>query len=509
MSTIVTRRISTRHSKAAMSMLLVFAVSAMGDNKKTTAKSAAPAKTAPATTKPGGTGTSKPDTNSATTKGQTGGDKGTPITKQSPHRPITTSPTTPVRPEPSRQSKSPRPPTPTPKGQKTTQAKNGASVTTRADGRVATLHDPKRGMDVHHGLNGGRRVEVERVDHSRVVAERGGRGYVQRPITFHDHEYARRSFYYHGRYYHAYYGRYYYRGVYVYPYYPAYYYPPAYYGWVYNPWAVSVAYSWGWAGNPWYAYYGPWFAPYPTYAGPAFWLTDYLIATSLSDAYQARLAAQAQADAAAQASGAAPLSPDVKQAIADEVRRQIALENNEAQGAAANPEPNPASSGIQRSLTDGLQHVFVAGSDLDVTDAAGNECALSEGDALQLIVPTAPDATSVNLTVLASKGGKECARADTVAVSVQDLQEMQNHMRQTIDQGMAELQKKQGQGGLPAPPSSAQGAPVETPMAAIAPPPPPQQDVASEINQQSQAADKAEQEAGAGSSGTAGASGSR
>ena len=344
-------------------------------------------------------------------------------------------------------------------------------------------------MDVHHGLNGNRRVVVERRDGSRIVAERGGRGFVERPYRFHGHDYARRSYYYHGRYYHAYYGRYYYRGAYMYPYYPSYYYGPAYYGWVYNPWVAPVSYAWGWGGNPWYGYYGAWFTPYPVYANASLWLTDYIIANSLMAAYQEQAAAQAQAAAM---SGPAPLSPEAKQLIADEVKREVALEYDQAK---AGGDPNPALTSIQRDLTDGGQHVFVAGQDLDVVDAGGNECALSEGDALQLINPTAPDATSASLNVLASKGGKECGKGDTVAVALQDLQEMQNHMRETIDQGMQDLQKKQGQGGLPAAPASARTAPVETPMAVEAPPPPPQDEVAAQINQQSQEADRAEQEA--------------
>jgi hypothetical protein len=48
---------------------------------------------------------------------------------------------------------------------------------------------------------------------------------------------------------------------------------------------------------------------------------------------------------------------------------------------------------------------------------------------------------------------------------------------------------------LPAAPASAKAAPVESPMAAIAPPPPPEREVKAEINQQSQEADKAEAEA--------------
>jgi len=378
----------------------------------------------------------------------------------------------------------------TPKGSTTVATKNGGSVTKRADGHVATVHDTKRGMEVHNNLSGNRRVVVERSDHSRIVAERGGRGYVQRPYMYHGHEYARRSYYYHGRYYNNYYGRYYYHGMYVNPYFPSYYYGAAFYGWAYNPWAAPISYGWGWGGNPWFGYYGAFFTPYPVYASPSLWLTDYIIANSLQAAYQAQAAAL---------SNPAPLSPDVKQLIADEVRAQVALENNEAQTAGRNVEPDAASSSIQRALTDGKPHVFVAGHDIDVVDAAGSECAISEGDALQLSGATAPDAQAATLSVLASKGGKECPKGDTVSVVLTDLQDMQNHMRETIDAGMQELQKKQGQGGLPAAPASAKAPPVESQMAAIAPPPPPADEVKAEISQQSKEADRAEQEAGAAS----------
>src|ERR1039458_4417588 len=382
----------------------------------------------------------------------------------------------------------------TPKGSTTVATKSGGSVTKRADGHVATVHDTKRGMDVHHNLSGNRRVEVERRDHSRIVAERGGRGYVQRPYMYHGHEYARRSYYYNGRYYHNYYGRYYYHGMYVNPYYPSFYYGPAFYGWAYNPWVAPVSYGWGWGGNPWYGYYGAYFTPYPVYASPSLWLTDYIIANSLQAAYQANAQAAAL-------SNPAPLPPATKQLIADEVRQQVALENSESKTAGQGAEPDAASSSIQRALTDGKPHVFVAGHDLDVVDAGGTECALSEGDALQLTGQTAPDAQAATLAVLASKGGKECSKGDTVSVALQDLQDMQNHMRETIDQGMQELQKKQGQGGLPAAPAAAKAAPVESAMAAAAPPPPPESEVAAQIKEQSQEADKAENEAAGTASG--------
>ncbi len=373
-----------------------------------------------------------------------------------------------------------------PKGSSTTTAKNGATVSKRADGKVASLHDSKRNMDVHHGLNGNRRVSVERADHSRVVVDRRGRGYVQRCYSFHGHDYAYRRGYYGGRYYNRYYGNYYYHGMYVNPYYPGYYYAPAYYGWAYNPWVAPVPYAWGWGGNPWYGYYGAYFTPYPVYPSAAYWLTENIVAQSLQAAYVAQAAAL---------SNPAPMTPDVKDLVAAEVKRQLALENAEAQGAAKGADPDAASSSIQRLLTDGTAHVFVAGVDLDVVDSAGSECAISEGDALQLQPAQLPaDATAANLTVLASKGGKECPKGDLVSVGLQDLQEMQNHMRETIGQGMQELKEKAGKGGLPAAPAAANAPTTPSAMAAAAPPPDP--NVQAELNEQQQQADQAEKEAG-------------
>ncbi|HTW67758.1 MAG TPA: hypothetical protein VME17_24250 [Bryobacteraceae bacterium] len=381
---------------------------------------------------------------------------------------------------------------PSPAGTRTARAANGSEVRTRANGSRADVHDARRGMDVHHGLNGSRRVSVERADHSRIVAERGGRGYVQHPYRYHGHDFAHRTYYYHGRAYDRFYRGYYYHGAYVEMYAPGFYYQPAFYGWAYNPWAVPIAYpiaAWGWAGNPWYGYYGGFFAPYPVYASASLWLTDYMISQSLSAAYQAQADAAAAAQAQALANPA-PLTPQVKDLISAEVQRQIALENAEAQ-VGKTGDQDPASSGIQRMLTDNVRHVFVAGKDMDVVDAAGTECAISEGDALQLTgQPAAAD--SASLAVLASKGGNECQRGDTVSVTFVDLQDMQNHMRETIDEGMGQLQAKQGQGGLPALPPSAAAPPQKTDLAMNAPPPDP--DAANQINQQWSDSNKAEQE---------------
>ena len=376
-----------------------------------------------------------------------------------------------------------------PKGSTTHVTRSGGAITRRPGGKVSDVHDPKRGMDIHHGLNGNRSIRVERPDHSRIVGERGRPGYVQRGYSYHGHDFGRRSYFYHGHEYSRFYRGYGYRGLQLDVYAPGVYFAPGFYGWAYNPWASPIRFGWGWGGAPWYGYYGGFFAPYPVYAGPAFWLTDYLISQDLQAAYAAHQDAGEAAPAPPDSGGPA-LTPEVKQEIADEVKGQIALENQEQQQNAQNQDTDPGSSGIARMLADGHKHVFVLGSALDVTDSNQNECALSDGDVLALTSPPPADATTADLVVLASKGGNECAKSSTVTVQLTDLQEMQNHMRELIDQGLQELKSKQGQGGIPQAPPSAQAQPAPAQYAAIAPPQDP--NVQTEVQQQTQQADQAE-----------------
>lgn len=405
---------------------------------------------------------------------------------------------------------------PAPAGSHEMHAANGAAVRTRADGSHSDIHDPARGMDIHHGLNGNTRVSVERADHTRIVAERGGRGYVQHPYMFHGHEFGHRTYYEHGRAYDRFYGRYPYHGRYLDVYAPGYYYPYGFYGYAYAPWAAPVPYAWGWGAAPWYGYYGAYYAPYPVYPAPAFWLTDFVIAASLEAAYAARTADQNAvpnaspalllasrwltnlllADTAEAAASSPPvLSPDVKAQVADEIKLLVQQEGTEAQANAAHQDVDPGTSSIAHLMSDNKPHVFVAGVDLDLVNGSGQECAISQGDVIRVMSPPAPSTDTAAATILASKGGKECVSAATVSVGISDLQDMQNHMRETIDDGLKDLQAKQGQSGLPAAPASASGPPVQAALAAGAPPP--DSNAGSEINQQSQAATQAERDASA------------
>jgi hypothetical protein len=182
------------------------------------------------------------------------------------------------------------------------------------------------------------------------------------------------------------------------------------------------------------------------------------------------------------------LSPEVQQLVANEIKNQIALENAEAAQNAQGQTPDPASSGVARMLGDGQPHVFVVDTPVDVVDASGAECALGSGDVLQTIAPPAPTDKTASLTVLASNAN-ECALSDSVAVGFDDLQEMQNHMRQTIDQGLNTLEQNQGQSGVPAaPPAAAAATPAPATFAPLAPPPDP--NATTEVTQQNQQANQ-------------------
>ena len=362
-------------------------------------------------------------------------------------------------------------------------------VRMRPGGRPMDVHDSRRGMDIHHNLGGGRRVFVNSGGRA-MYYERGRPGYIGHPYMAHGYEFNRRTYYYNGRAYDRFYRPYGYHGFAMEVYAPVRYYPVGFYGWAYRPWVTPVPYAWGFGVAPWYGVYGAYFTPYPVYATPSLWLTDYMISQTLAAAYAAN---QAAAAANAQVAYAGPpLTPEIKEMVAAEVQRELALENAEATANAANQAPDPASSGIARLMSDGQPHVFVAGKEVDVVDPAGAECALTDGDVVQMVTPPGPQDTTANVVVLSSKGGLDCRRTATVAIPLDELQDMSNHMRETVDAGLQELQAKQGQGGLPAAPASALAAPQTAMVAQDVPPPDP--NGVKELEAQAQQSETAEKD---------------
>jgi hypothetical protein len=331
-------------------------------------------------------------------------------------------------------------------------------------------------------------------DHSRVYVNRAGNGYVERPFTARGTTFVSRTYAVNHVTYTQVYRPYAYHSVTLAIYTPRVYYSPAFYGWAYRPWATPIVFSWGWGASPWFGFYRPYFVPYATYIGPSPWLTDYLVSQSLAGAYQAQVDAArlngGPGDPGAPPPGA-PLSPQVKDYINQEVQRQLSLANFEASNQGnQGPGPDPGSSGLPRLLGDGQEHTFVAGGDLAVIDNTGLECSLTEGDALHFTPP--PPGTgspSMDLQVLWSKGN-ECRIGSTVTVALNDVQEMYNHMRATVDRGLAELRAQQGKNGIPPLPPNANTPPTQATFAPLAPPPDP--NAANTIQAQLGAADQEE-----------------
>jgi DNA segregation ATPase FtsK/SpoIIIE-like protein len=252
---------------------------------------------------------------------------------------------------------------------------------------------------------------------------------------------------------------------------------------------------WGWGGAPWYGYYGYYFNPWPVYPSPAWWLTDWYIGAELRASYQAHSDAVAAADAEATEEEAPPpapaanqpvvLSPEVKQAIADEVARQL----KEQQAAAAAPQQASAAPTSAPGALDPTERGFVVSSDLNEPTTSGDECGLTPGDIITRLSDT-PDANqNVNASVLSAKQG-DCAAGAQVLVAVQDLQDMHNHFQEQLGDGMGDLKKNQGTHGMPKAPGAS------TPPTTVADgQAQPDADAQSQLQQQQQQAEQNEQQA--------------
>jgi hypothetical protein len=362
------------------------------------------------------------------------------------------------------------------------RSRSGAEVRYRPDGRVGAIHSGN--MTIHSGAGNSRRIVVQRNDRTMIVTNRSGHGFVQRPFAYRGSEFVNRTYYLRGQAYSRYYRPYSYRGMMLNSYVPTRYYHSNFYGWFNRPWAAPVSFAWGWMGASWYGYYRGYFNPYPYYSSPTYWLTDYMISARLAEDYNDR-------QGAPPLYGAVMMSPAVKQAIAIEVERQLAVERADADALARNEIPDPQA-GFPRLLSDGNPHVFIVSYNLDVTESSGAGCTVSRGDVLRLASPPPPSSPSAYLEVVAAKPGS-CRVGSLVAVGLEDLQDIYNQMRESLSQGVDELRSKAGMNGLPALPAG-YAAPAQTASFVQAAPPPDVQ-VANELQQEVQAANSLEQQA--------------
>jgi hypothetical protein len=392
-----------------------------------------------------------------------------------------------------------------PAGTRNVSLKNGGSASVRKNGSIRSVD--RGGMHIEHGVRGGGRTVVSQRNGARIVTHGHG-GYVQRAYvtrggrSFYSRTYVSGGFVHVGIY-----RGYFWGGRSYFGWYPGFFYAPAFYGWGFRPWGVPLVWgvsAWGW-GGPWWGVYGGWWNPYPVYTAPYFWLTDYLIAENLRAAYAARAEDAADSGAAdsgpadsgtvdsgssdnqvAPASGPVALSPEVKQAIAEEVKAQLAAQQAQATagGETAAPAPTQAS-GAPPAALDPAKRTFVVDTAVTAVSADGQECGLTSGDVVTRLTDT-PDGTdnTVNASVAASKKG-DCVTGATVAVKVDDLQEMYNHFEEQLATGMGEMAKKQGTNGMPK-------APDTSTKASDVPPPKPDPDAAKTLQDQQAEADKTE-----------------
>jgi hypothetical protein len=363
---------------------------------------------------------------------------------------------------------------PAPPGSHETRSANGSIVRKAADGSVLEVANARNGMLIQHGVDGSRRILVNHPDRTRIFATSRGVQYVQHPYTFRGRTYDHRTYYFQGRTVHRYYRPYVYGGATLDAYAPTRFYPMNFYRWAVSSFRPAP-FQWNYTNQPWYRHYSGYFTPDASYSSPLPWLADFVIGASLVTAYSA--AQQAQQAPPPPVDTDSAVTPQVKQLVAEEVGRQVREEAVEAQQNAHNIEPSPGANGVVAELSDRQAHAFVVGSDLPLDDASGRRCMVSEGDVVAVVSPAKADTSTVDAVVLASKGGNECERSARVQIALNDVQEMQNHMREAIDQGLANTNAAKSvpattpafaEAGPPADPNAAQEIEREHELAAAA-----------------------------------------
>jgi hypothetical protein len=335
---------------------------------------------------------------------------------------------------------------------------DGRTVTTNERGEVRRIERPSdlfgNRMVINRGPSGGRIVENGRIG-NRVVSYGPRRGFVERSLPERK-GYISRTYFAGGRSYAHVYREYRYGNFRYYRYVPAYYYGPRFYAWAVTPWAPAPYYWGDGITAPWVGFYAGYFAPYPIYASPDLWLTDYLFTENLRLAFESQQAAnggqppspQAQMDDPAQ-------QATMKALIADEVRQQLEAEKADAaQPTSSSPQPAaPATEPIPPALK---QQFFVASSNLDLT-VAGKTCSLTPGDIIQRTGKVVEQNGTIAVKVVSSKTG-DCPKESDAAVQLADLQEMHNQFREQLDNGLKMLADNQAKGFAKPPPAG--GGPV-------------------------------------------------
>jgi hypothetical protein len=271
---------------------------------------------------------------------------------------------------------------------------------------------------------------------------------------------------------------------------PGYRFPAAYYGWALGTWPHPVVYSWGWRAQPWYPAYGALFTPYPVYASPDLWMTDYILAQNMQAAYQAQAipppppaatnyvdpAAAPQApsgptnyvDPAAAPDATAPQSeqaapappgqaapapaaptptappPAVTPQIKAQLDAQIKVQLQDQQAATATPATLTTPSGPAALRPN---HVFFAVvQPLDVPSGPNRHCKLSANDYIKRTGGMSADDWMIPVVVELS-APSDCPEGLATRIGLNDLNAMENEQEAQVLQAMRAASRSMGPNG--------------------------------------------------------------
>jgi hypothetical protein len=266
----------------------------------------------------------------------------------------------------------------------------------------------------------------------------------------------------------------------------------AYYAWATRRWSAPVSYRWGWETEPWHKAFGSDFTPYQDYTSLDEWLTDYLVAQNLRNAYESWQAENQRpywdepddgrrpyweeasaTDTPAQSASArpnsskkhgpasntragsqsrppgqdspAPLSGDIKAKLNRQIKRQLIERQTHA-----------ATSGdddLPESLKPG-HTLFRVNTALDVpSKGSGQYCSLRTNDYIERI----GDMDENGMVAVKVEVGavSDCAVGLTTNVSVNDLEAMEGEQQQALTDALLAASKNMGGSqGLPQAPAT-------------------------------------------------------
>ncbi len=141
----------------------------------------------------------------------------------------------------------------------------------------------------------------------------------------------------------------------------------------------------------------------------------------------------------------AVLSPEVKQAIAEELQAEIGAERD------ATTSPQLASVSNDRQVPPVLapgRRTFIVSHTVGGQTENGQECGLASGDVIARIGDV-PDANEKVKMLVTSSETNDCPSGTVLAITVQDLQDMYNDFQEKLDTGLKMLADNEGKNGLP------------------------------------------------------------